>query len=318
MAGRTLAKTATITVNTFLTIIQKLKEFIKNLPKHLNTLKGWIDEFVAGLQAKAILINNVAFSVIDPVTAFANTVFKIFKASAWNNLNKLGVSMLKSEDEIYTFLYNGQNIGQDLNKSQAEEFLKEFFSKIKVKGDDAVKKYLDEIQENLSFIKIKRLPNKTNLRLKRYADEVIEAIQRSRDKKGAVCVIQYKGEAFYGKSFKGYPREELPPMHHLVEDYIKPVHKKMVSGQIDMFGQHGKCAEVDALSQLFSHLEKIYGKLALGRARKLLEKNTISKALEIHKKPEIHGGFKEACKSCNPMLEHFKIIEDLTEFKKLK
>ncbi len=80
--------------------------------------------------------------------------------------------------------------------------------------------------------------------------------------------------------------------------------------------QHGKCVEVDALNQLLNTLENRYGKLSLEKVKKLLDKNSISKALEIHKKPEIHGNFKEACNSCDPMLEYFKIIEDLTELKK--
>ena len=91
---------------------------------------------------------------------------------------------------------------------------------------------------------------------------------------------------------------------------------EMEKGIVMEVGWHGKCAEVDALNQLLYSLEKKYGKLNIDKVKQLLEGNTISKAFDVNKDVNIHGGFKKACDSCNPMLKHFKIIEDLTELKK--
>jgi hypothetical protein len=172
---------------------------------------------------------------------------------------------------------------------------------------------LDDLEESLIAIKHKKLPRKTNIRLKSFADEVINSITRSRDRKGAVCAIQFKGEVFLGRSFKGYERGKFPELHPLLDHWVKKRWKLIEDGKVLFNGQHGKCAEVDALNKLLLVLEKNYGKLTLEKVKRILGGNTISKALEINKKVEIHGKFKEACLSCNPMLKEFNIIEDLTE-----
>ncbi|NVK08263.1 MAG: hypothetical protein HWD89_04375 [Tenacibaculum sp.] len=302
-AAKALGNTVEFGIDIFVKLVDVIADFIKNIPKHLKTLRKWLDEFFEGL-------SKVTRTFKDDIYTLFEKLDVVIKKVPQQPVLASGVPVPVG-DNLYALVKDGKEFFRGAKKE-----IDELAEKLKKLGEADAKKYLDELEESLIAIKAKRLPNKTNLRLQKYADEVVEAIQRSRDKKGAVCAIQYKGESFYGKSFKGYSREELPPMHHLVEDYIKPIHKKMVSGQIDMFGQHGKCAEVDALSQLFYHLEKIYGRLTLEKAKNLIENNTISKALEIHKKSEIHGRFKEACKSCNPMLKYFEIIEDLTELKK--
>ncbi|AZJ32969.1 hypothetical protein D6200_10550 [Tenacibaculum mesophilum] len=152
VVAKKVVKTAEITVDVVLAAIRKLKEFAKNFVKHLDDLKKWIGELVVKFQAKALVIDNVAYTLVDPVSIFVETVFKIFKASAWRKLNGLGVSMIKNEDGLYSFLYDGKNIAADLTKKQAEEFLKEIFTKFKGKTDDAIKKYLDDIKRIFSEI----------------------------------------------------------------------------------------------------------------------------------------------------------------------
>lgn len=147
MAGRTVAKTATITVNTFLTIIQKLKEFIKNLPKHLNTLKGWIDEFVAGLQAKVLVLDNVAFSVVDPITALGKLFVDVVRRRAWKKLSSLGVNMIKNEKGLYSFSYKGKKIGDDLSSDEVYSFLKELLEDTNKYSKESILKYLNELVE---------------------------------------------------------------------------------------------------------------------------------------------------------------------------
>lgn len=38
---------------------------------------------------------------------------------------------------------------------------------------------------------------------------------------GAVCAIQYKGEVFYGRSFKGFNKGEFPDLHPILDKWIK-------------------------------------------------------------------------------------------------
>lgn len=145
IAAKTVVKTAKLTVESFLTVIRKLKEFAKNLPKHLDTLKSWVDELIAKSQAKVLVVDNVTYSFVDPVSLFASTIFKIFKASTWKKLNGLGVNMVKNEEGLYSFVFNNKSIAKDLTKKQTEEFLKELFIGVKDKGDEIVEKYLDDL-----------------------------------------------------------------------------------------------------------------------------------------------------------------------------
>ncbi|WP_299105594.1 EndoU domain-containing protein [uncultured Tenacibaculum sp.] len=140
-------QTTELTVEVVLAMYRKLDEFVKNIPKHLDDLKTWVKEFVAGLQAKALVIDSVTYTLVDPLSIFANSLFKLFKVNAWKKLNNIGVSMLKNEEGLYTFYYNDKKLKEGLTQGQAEEFLKELFVKSKDKPDDVVKKYLDELVE---------------------------------------------------------------------------------------------------------------------------------------------------------------------------
>ncbi|PKH50002.1 hypothetical protein CXF68_04470 [Tenacibaculum sp. Bg11-29] len=146
MAARTVAKTATVTVNTFLTIIQKLKELIKNLPKHLNTLKGWIDEFV------------------DKLIKVANQLFKGFEA-VLELLFDLGVVIVQKLDPetgkvlvqgadgvIYAIKQADKTIFEG-SKTAIEGFLNKI-DDISKSGGNAKKKvqqHLDEVLERRKF-----------------------------------------------------------------------------------------------------------------------------------------------------------------------
>ncbi|VXB83039.1 hypothetical protein FLAVO9AF_290095 [Flavobacterium sp. 9AF] len=187
--------------------------------------------------------------------------------------------------------------------------------KLKGMSDDVARKYLDDLEEAVKSIRKGELPKATNQRLKELADEFLESIPRMKDKKGAVCAIQFKGEVFYGRSFKGFNKGKFPDLHPILDKWIKNKWLEMEKGIVSEVIHHGKCAEVDALNQLLYSLENQFGKLNLDKAKNLLNKNAISKALDVNKDINRHGIFKEACKSCNPMLEYFNIIEDLTELK---
>ncbi|WP_289043800.1 EndoU domain-containing protein [uncultured Olleya sp.] len=143
-----------LTVEAFLSGLRALGNFVKQIPKHLDNLKRWIDEMIASLQAKALLIDGVAYSLVDPISIFAKSLFRIFKSKSWEQINNLGVDMLKNKDGLYRFIHNGTELAQDLSKPQAEAFLKDIFKKLKDKTDDVAKKYLDELVEAKEIIKL--------------------------------------------------------------------------------------------------------------------------------------------------------------------
>ncbi|WP_240472497.1 EndoU domain-containing protein [Tenacibaculum ovolyticum] len=168
MATRTLVKTAKITVNTFLTIIQKLKEFIKNLPKHLNTLKGWIDEFVDKL--------------VKVTRAFSDDAYVLFE--------KLGVTVKKVPqqpvlasgvpipigDNLYALVKDGKEIFRG-TKKEVDELVK----KLDELSDLDAKKYLDEVSglKNLRKVALEKYLNKFDINLFNHisGDVAIETIK---------------------------------------------------------------------------------------------------------------------------------------------
>lgn len=117
---------------------------------------------------------------------------------------------------------------------------------------------------------------------------------------------------------KGIGRGEFPNIHPILDKYIRRIWKdvELVKDIKMRHWQHGKCAEVNALDQLLYYLENKHGKLNLDQVKELLFDKTISKALDMNRDISKHGRFKNACKSCNPMLKFFNIIEDITDLKR--
>ncbi len=201
-------------------MIDVVADFIKNIPKHIDTLKGWIDEFIASL-AKITRV-------------FSDDVYKLYE--------KLGVTIKKVPqqpvlasgipvpvgDNLYALVREGKEVFRG-SKKEVEELAE----KLKGLDDAEAKKYLDDLSDSLFAIKAKKLPEKTSLRLRKYADEVVQAIQRSKDKKGAVYAIQYKGEVFYGKSFKGFERGKFPELHPILDDWVQKRWAKMDEGIVE-------------------------------------------------------------------------------------
>ncbi|WGH74642.1 hypothetical protein P8625_11150 [Tenacibaculum tangerinum] len=124
-----------------------MKEFAKSLPKHLKDLKKWIREFFAKLEAKALVIDNAAYSFTDPITALGKTFFDIVRKNAWKKLNKLGVNMLKNEEGLYSFTYNGKKIEDNLSIKEAREFLEELLGDVNTYSRESMLEYLDELIE---------------------------------------------------------------------------------------------------------------------------------------------------------------------------
>ncbi|MGQ3677690.1 hypothetical protein [Tenacibaculum discolor] len=176
-AAKALGNTVEFGIDIFVKLVDVIADFIKDIPKHLKTLRKWIDEFFVKLEAKALLIDNVAYTFVDPITALGKTFFEIVRRNAWKKLNGLGVTMVKNEDGLYSFLYDGKIIGENLTEKQAEEFLKELFTKTKDKSDDIVKKYLDELKVRLRKIKKYNFKSQS-IRKKYLGEESTDIVER--------------------------------------------------------------------------------------------------------------------------------------------
>ncbi|MHC9089191.1 hypothetical protein ACXIHB_10805 [Tenacibaculum sp. IMCC1] len=85
--------------------------------------------------------------------------------------------MVKNEDGLYSFLYDGKIIGENLTEKQAEEFLKELFTKTKDKSGDIVKKYLDELKVRLRKIKKYNFKSQS-IRKKYLGEESTDIVER--------------------------------------------------------------------------------------------------------------------------------------------
>ncbi len=297
-----IAKKSTTSIDKIMAIFAFIRQKSKNI-------KPLLDDFLTFLK-------SVFARAQDFLTTFPKAVRETYQ--------KFGVEIrevpkspvlftgipVKVSDDVYVLIKEGKEIFRG-TKEEVEAIAK----KLKGMSDDVAEKYLDDLEEAIKIIRKGELPKATNQRLKIFANEFLESIPRMKDRKGAVCAIQYKGEVFYGRSFKGLERGVFPDLHPLLDAWVRKRWKEMELGKVTRLWQHGKCAEVDALNQLLYSLENQFGKLNLDKVKNLLDKNAISKALDVSKNIKLHGEFKEACKSCNPMLEYFNIIEDLTELK---
>ena len=79
-------------------------------------------------------------------------------------------------------------------------------------------------------------------------------------------------------------------------------------GKIKLPEHHGKCAEVANISEYLWKIDP-NGRFTMKKAQEALE-GMVSHAIEIStRKPQVHGEYKEACKSCIEILNDFNIKE---------
>ncbi|CAL2079835.1 HNH endonuclease [Tenacibaculum sp. 190524A05c] len=129
-------------VDTFVRLIDVIVEFSKNIPKHLETLKGLLDEFVESL------------------ASITNKLFEGFEA-VLDLLFDLGVVIIKGPDPklalapvngpFYNINYNGKTIVQG-PEDAIRKFAQRIDEIVKSGGNTKkkVKHYLDELAESLS------------------------------------------------------------------------------------------------------------------------------------------------------------------------
>ncbi|WP_428743404.1 hypothetical protein [Tenacibaculum sp.] len=132
------AKAVTVTVETFFAVIRKLKEFVKNLPKHLSELKKWIDELVVKLV-------NVANQLFKGFEAVLELLYDLGVVIFEKLDPKTGEVLVGPDGVLYTIKQGDKTILEG-----AEDAIRKFAQKIdeiRSSGGNSKKKvqeYLDE------------------------------------------------------------------------------------------------------------------------------------------------------------------------------
>jgi hypothetical protein len=139
------------TVDNFLKAIQALKNFAKQIPKHLETLKSWIDELIASLKSNILLEQTVRLQSKFPSLTFilideALSLLKLVLKGIWKTeLDDVGLKFAKTEDGGMAFVYKEVELFKD-NLQAAKAWLSDLLNKEK-RGGRSLEEYLDELVE---------------------------------------------------------------------------------------------------------------------------------------------------------------------------
>lgn len=147
-------------------------------------------------------------------------------------------------------------------------------------------------------------------------DEVVALSKKKQPGAGSVLVKDSKFTSAVSNK-QGLRIGELPEsLHKLVYDWFK--NPSLNAEELVLIGQHGKCAEPEAISKwLFEYEKRTKIKIkTIDEAREVL-KGTKSIAFDTKAKIDNEtlkiiteiGDVKPACKSCNPFLDYFGIEE---------
>jgi hypothetical protein len=151
-----------------------------------------------------------------------------------------------------------------------------------------------------------KLSDGAEILLKKYADNAVLGFTKLK-RPTVVSVLEGNGKRVFAYSNKAkLAADEIPKgLHPLVKKWLNDADKT-----IKQIPHHGKCAEPSAISKWLWEVDP-KGKMKIDQARKQFER-VVSKAVNIESKkvkPIDHATYKEACKSCNPLLDYFNITE---------
>lgn len=165
---------------------------------------------------------------------------------------------------------------------------------------------VDDMEQFLKLADHEGLSNRSNLLLKQKADEFLRMSNKKRPT--VVGVIEKDGVALIvGKSTKGLPSGQIyiDNIHPIVKEILQEIPTGLRSKG------HGKCAEVEAISE-FLH-EKFKNKTTTIEEVKEALSGIKSKAIHVHKKEGsagvLHRRYKCACMSCAVLLKKLNILE---------
>ncbi len=123
----------TVSIDTFLRGVQYLKRFFKNLPKHLDTLKLWMDELIARLKVKLGYLSKTSQDFVDEFGLVIKKTDKGMVLGANPVVNKLS-------GDLYGVFHKDAKIFEGTEKE-----VNIFIEEVAKKTDG--QKYLDELAE---------------------------------------------------------------------------------------------------------------------------------------------------------------------------
>ena len=229
-------KVVVFSLDTFLKLTKTLANFIKNIPKHLDTLKGWIDEFVKGLAKTANLWLREFKATLDLLKDLGVLIIKLDPNVAIATVGIDGTYQIKRYGEVL----------MEASKEILEGHLRKIDDIRKSSGGNAKKKikhYLYELSDDLN-VKHENFLKSNNLRIER--------------PKGARSNLQIIDESediyFYGKSDEideyirllGRTEVEKLADYNKVIDYFRKSSAKYTKekiwkdGSILKFSKHNK------------------------------------------------------------------------------
>lgn len=289
--GKLIPKIIEIAIDTYffvkggVKVVKKVADLAKDLPEILKQSGKALDDFV-------FIFTSIGFD-----------------KKLLQSLRKRGVELkirLKPSQQLSSNpfkFFDGKEFKVEYRNVVLETF------KDEKKAKDFLKKLEkdENLLENLFRKKRKLSVNAKNL-LKKKADEALTLSSSKRP--GVASVLDSKDKILtaYSRKGEGLKRGEIPKdLHPLVDDWLRNTASRTLKDR----PTHGKCAEPTAISNWLHDLEIKNNKkiVSIIEARKEFE-GVVSFAVDINKnKPTVHNRFKAACDSCNPLLDHFNIIE---------
>ena len=141
----------TISVEFFLRIMRSIKSFVKNIPKHFETLKTWVDNLITGFLNKGNRLFQEFIEAIKLLESLGVTIIKNIDSNLSPALVAQGADgTLYAVKQGSTSIFNG-------TKSQIDDFLRKI-EDIRNSGGNVTKKvqkYIDELAGSFN-LKVKR------------------------------------------------------------------------------------------------------------------------------------------------------------------
>lgn len=140
-AAKALGNTVQFGIDTFVKLGTIIADFIKNIPKHLKTLRKWLDEFFEGLSKATRTFRDDIYTLFEK---FGVTIKKVPRQPVLASGVPVPVG-----DNLYALVKDGKELFRGTKKE-----IDELAGKLKKLGEADAKKYLDEL---IKLSKRKRL-----------------------------------------------------------------------------------------------------------------------------------------------------------------
>ena len=301
-AAKALGNTVQFGIDTFVKLGTIIADFIKNIPKHLKTLRKWLDEFIEGLSKVARAFKDDIYTLFEK---FGVTIKKVPRQPVLASGVPVPVG-----DNLYALVKDGKELFRGTKKEIDE--LSKLLDRIEEKKQH---KFIDRVLEKAK--KSIKISKQGLIRLDAFVDEALQIPIDNRPGAAAMLegTINGKMKTIVGYSSKGLRKKEIRNNRHkLVDEWLEIIVKKEYP-KIYRRKNHGRCAEPVNISEWLFQVEKSLGikknSISIEQARAAFA-DVVSKAKRVHNSPKsklAHGLHKSACDSCNPLLEYFNIRE---------